>query len=115
MNWTDCRVVAFDTETTGLNPFDGDRVIEFGAVTLDVGPDGRVDRVTPTQFFLNPEIPIPRAASKVSGITDDDVADAPLFEERAQDIVDALEDNDDVQKVHHNAEISEEDLAALDA
>ncbi len=91
MNWTDCRVVAFDTETTGLNPFDGDRVIEFGAVALDVGPTGEVERVTPTQFFLNPEVPIPRAASKVSGITDDDVADAPLFADRAQDVVDALE------------------------
>ena len=34
---------------------------------------------------------------------------------KLMNIVDALEDNDDVQKVHHNAEISEEDLAALDA
>lgn len=92
MDWTDCRIVAFDTETTGLNPFDGDRVIEFGAVELTVSRDGQVADVSAVQFFLNPEIPIPRAASKVSGITDDDVADAPLFAERAQDVVDALSD-----------------------
>ncbi len=79
MKWVDCKVVAFDTETTGLNPFDGDRIIEFGAVELHIGADGRVDRVTHHQMFVNPEMPIPREASKVSGITDDDVADAPTF------------------------------------
>lgn len=92
MNWTDCRIVAFDTETTGLNPFDGDRVIEFGAVELTVDGAGEVTDVRPIQFFINPEIPIPRAASKVSGITDDDVADAPLFADQADAVVAALED-----------------------
>jgi len=92
MNWTDCRVVAFDTETTGLHAFDGDRVVEFGAVELSIGPDGRVDDVREVQFFINPEIPIPRMASKISGITDDDVADAPLFEEQAERVVEVLAD-----------------------
>ena len=32
ISWTDCRVIAFDTETTGLAFYDGDRIIEFGAV-----------------------------------------------------------------------------------
>lgn len=81
--WQRHRIVAFDTETTGLNAFDGDRVIEFGAVELHVSPTGEVDDVTAHQFFINPGIPIPRAASKVSGITDDDVADAPPFDEVA--------------------------------
>lgn len=83
MRWTDCRVVAFDTETTGLNPFDGDRLIEFGAVEIRVSADLRVTGVKRHDFFVNPGIPIPRAASKVSGITDDDVADAPDFDEKA--------------------------------
>lgn len=91
MRWKDRRIVAFDTETTGLNPFDGDRVIEFGAVELSLAPDGRVDSVKATGFFINPEIPIPRIASKISGITDDDVADAPLFGEVADRVVKALE------------------------
>lgn len=81
--WHQLRLVAFDTETTGLSPFDGDRVIEFAAVELHVGPDLQVQRVVAHDFLINPEIPIPRAASKVSGITDDDVADEPLFAERA--------------------------------
>ena len=45
MSWTDHRIVAFDTETTGLNPFDGDRVMEFGAVELTVDADYRVTAV----------------------------------------------------------------------
>ncbi len=40
MNWESCRLVAFDTETTGLSPFDGDRIIEFGAVEIVVDVDG---------------------------------------------------------------------------
>jgi DNA polymerase III epsilon subunit len=92
MRWRDCRLVAFDTETTGLSPFDGDRVIEFGAVELDVGPGGVVRKVTPHQWFINPERPIPRAASKVSGITDDDVADAPTFDAVARKTSDVLQD-----------------------
>lgn len=84
--WTRHRLVAFDTETTGLNAFDGDRVIEFGAVELLVGPDGEVEEAKPHQFFVNPGIPIPRAASKVSGITDDDVADAPPFDQVADEV-----------------------------
>lgn len=91
MHWTDCRIVAFDTETTGLNPFDGDRIIEFGAVELQIGADGAVEDVTHHQMFVNPEMPIPRAASKISGITDDDVADAPVFPRVAKKVQSVLE------------------------
>lgn len=90
--WTRHRLVAFDTETTGLNVFDGDKVIEFGAVELHVGADGGVEDVTHHQFFINPGIPIPRAASKVSGITDDDVADAPSFDQVAERVRKVLSD-----------------------
>ncbi|MCB9780654.1 MAG: 3'-5' exonuclease [Alphaproteobacteria bacterium] len=83
MRWTDCRIVAFDTETTGLRPFDGDRVIEFGAVELTVTPDMRVTDVQRHDFLINPGMPIPRDATKVSGIGDDAVADEPPFEKRA--------------------------------
>jgi len=93
MRWTDCRVVAFDTETTGLRPFDGDRIIEFGAVELQVDTDLRVTKATRHDFFINPGIPIPRESSKISGITDDDVADAPAFEERADVVRKLLADS----------------------
>ena len=92
MRWTDCRIVAFDTETTGLNPFDGDRVIEFGAVEFRMDESGSISKITPHQMLINPEMPIPRAASRVSGITDDQVADAPVFAKVARQIRSVLED-----------------------
>ncbi|NOY24328.1 MAG: 3'-5' exonuclease [Oligoflexia bacterium] len=92
MRWTDCRIVAFDTETTGLWPFDGDRIIEFGAVELQVGPDLRVVDAQRHDFLINPGIPIPRQSSKISGITDDKVADAPAFQERADTVRKLLSD-----------------------
>lgn len=92
MRWTDCRIVAFDTETTGLKPFDGDRIIEFGAVEIHVDPDLKVHGATRHDFLINPGMPIPRDASKISGITDDDVADEPPFEKRADAVRALLED-----------------------
>lgn len=92
MRWTDCRVVAFDTETTGLNAFAGDRIIEFGAVELDVDAEGRVTGTRAHNFLVNPGIPIPRAASRVSGITDEDVAKEPSFGKLAPRIREILSD-----------------------
>ncbi len=91
MLWRNTRIVAFDTETTGLDPLSGDRVIEFGAVTLEVDAGGRVSNVTAYDTFLQPGIPIPREASRISGITDDDVKDAPEFGEVVDEIVGRLE------------------------
>ena len=83
MKWKSLPIVAFDTETTGLEPFGGDRVIEFAAVVLRLGPDGRVaDRVDHT-FLINPERPIPRKVTEITGISESDVAGAPPFAEHA--------------------------------
>lgn len=92
MRWTDCRIVAFDTETTGLRPFEGDRVIEFGAVELMVDAGMHVTGVKHHQFMINPEMPIPREASRVSNITDDMVVDSPVFAKVASQIRAVLED-----------------------
>lgn len=92
MRWRTLPIVAFDTETTGLHPEDGHRVIEFAGVELRLAPDGSVDKVIPHQFLFKPTtptgelMPIPREASDVSGIKDEDVAHAPLFKEHAQAI-----------------------------
>ena len=83
MRWHDLPIIAFDTETTGLFPEDGHRVIEFAAIELHVDADGRPSRVVPHQFLFNPEMNIPREASEVSGLRDEDVASAPLFEKAA--------------------------------
>lgn len=86
MSWRDTPIVAFDTETTGLNPHDGDRVIEFAAVKLWVDGDGHVNRVEPFERLFNPGIPIPRKVTEITGIDDDTVADAPPFEDHAKEI-----------------------------
>lgn len=83
MRWKSLPIIAFDTETTGLNPEDGHRVIEFAGVEMRLGPDGKVDKVVPHHFLFNPGIPIPREATDVSGIRDEDVADKPKFEQHA--------------------------------
>lgn len=92
MRWTNCRIVAFDTETTGLRPFEGDRIIEFGAVEMIVDEGLSVTQVKHHQFMVNPEMPIPREASRVSGITDDMVVDAPVFSKLAAQIHAVLAD-----------------------
>ncbi len=92
MRWTDCRIVAFDTETTGLSPFDGDRIIEFGAVEIDVGPDGRVRGVKPHQFFVDPEMPIPSKVARLTGITEEHLRGAPVFAKVAARVRDLLAD-----------------------
>ncbi|MBM76347.1 MAG: hypothetical protein CMK59_13160 [Proteobacteria bacterium] len=86
MQWQDIRIVAFDTETTGLYAFSGDRIIEFGAVEIFLAPDLSVKSVERHNFLINPEMPIPREASAVSGITDVMVAQSPPFAVRAEQI-----------------------------
>jgi len=75
------RLVVLDTETTGLHPANGDRMVSVGLVEL---VNGRRDREYHT--LINPQRPIPADATAVHGLTDADVADAPLF----ADIVDSV-------------------------
>ncbi len=69
------RQIVLDTETTGLEPSQGHRVIEIGAVEL-------VDRrLTGRQFhrYLNPEREVEAGALEVHGLSDEFLADKPLF------------------------------------
>lgn len=92
MDWKNCRIVAFDTETTGLQSYNGDRIIEFGAVELRVDENGQVTDVREFPFLINPERLIPRESSNVCGIYDKDVADKPIFSAVADEIWDILND-----------------------
>lgn len=87
MRWRHLPIVAFDTETTGLDPFGGDRIIEFAAVVLQIAPDGTVDG-TPAvhSWLINPGMPIPRISAELTGISDRDVAGKPPFSEVASDL-----------------------------
>jgi DNA polymerase-3 subunit epsilon len=69
------RQIVLDTETTGLDPLQGHRVIEIGCLEL-------VNRrLTGRQFhvYLNPEREVEHGAFKVHGISDEFLADKPLF------------------------------------
>lgn len=69
------REIVLDTETTGLDPLRGDRVVEIGAVELEnLIPTGRV-----FHSYFNPGRPIPPEATRVHGLTDEFLADKPLF------------------------------------
>lgn len=79
------RFVVLDTETTGLDPTK-DRLIEIGLVEIvDRRVTGRVFHT-----YLNPEQSIDPGASVVHGIYDADVAEAPLFRDKAQDILEFI-------------------------
>ena len=80
--------VVFDFETTGLNPFDGDRIIEMSAVRVT---DDEVSDTFST--LVNPEQPISPEATMVNGITDDMVADAPCMKEALTDFIDFIGDD----------------------
>ncbi len=86
MSWRSLSIVAFDTETTGFFPETGDRVIEFAGVEFTMNPDGTVAGMVEHQYLINPERPIPREATEVSKIRDEDVARAPLFAAVAEKI-----------------------------
>lgn len=90
------REIVFDTETTGLSPEEGDRVLEIACVeTRDRRPTGRS-----WNRLINPQRLIPEEATKIHGRTDADVLDAPFF----SDVVDEfLTFVGDAPMVAHNA------------
>jgi len=90
------REIVLDTETTGLDPADGHRIIEIGCVELmDHLPTGRS-----YQAYLNPERAIPIEAQRVHGISDEFLADKPLFAAIADELMEFL---GDAPLVIHNA------------
>ena len=97
------RQIVLDTETTGLNARLGDRVIEIGCIEL-------VNRrPTDNHFhrYLNPEHAIDEGASKVHGMTLEDLADKPRFAEIAGEFVEYLRG---AELIIHNASFDVEFL-----
>lgn len=90
MQWKHLPIVAFDTETTGLQPFAGDRIIEFAAVTLSFNDEGSIEVVSSDSWLIDPQIPIPKKVTEITGINDSDVAGKPRFHEVAPKIFDLL-------------------------
>ncbi len=77
------REIILDTETTGLSPERGDRIVEIGCVELvNYTPTGN-------EFhkYLNPEREMSEGAYRVSGLSDDFLKDKPYFKEIANDLI----------------------------
>ena len=90
------REIVLDTETTGLNPRGGDRLIEIGCVELiNRYPTGREYHV-----FINPERDVPAEAQAVHGISTEFLLDKPLFSALAGEFVEFI---GDATLVIHNA------------
>lgn len=68
----------FDTETTGLDPRRGDRIIEIAGVRI---VDGKIEEEKVFVSLVNPEKTIPWEAKQVHKISDEDVADAPTIDQ----------------------------------
>jgi DNA polymerase-3 subunit epsilon len=78
-------LVFFDLETTGIN-ISKDRIVEIAI--LKVFPNGKEESRTRR---INPEMPIPPEATKIHGITDDDVKDCPPFKAVAKSLAALIE------------------------
>jgi DNA polymerase-3 subunit epsilon len=90
------REIVMDTETTGLDPADGHRIVEIGAVELvNLLPTGRV-----YHQYINPERPVPREAENIHGLGNEFLRDKPVFARIATDFLDFIGDS---TLVIHNA------------
>ena len=90
------RQVVLDTETTGLSPATGDRLVEIGCVELvNHLPSGKTFHV-----YLNPQRSMPEEAFRVHGLSDEFLADKPLFSAVAADFRAFI---DDATLIIHNA------------
>jgi len=99
------REIVIDTETTGLDPANGDRLIELGCVEI-------INRIpTGREFhrYLNPERDVHRDAVAVHGLTAEFLKDKPLFKDVVEEFLDFL---GDAPLVAHNASF---DMAFINA
>ena len=90
------REIIFDTETTGLDPKTGDRMVEIGCIEM-------VNRVPTGETFhcyFNPDRDMPAAAEAVHGLSIGFLSDKPRFHERAGELLEFLGDS---MLVAHNA------------
>ena len=101
----DVREIVLDTETTGLDPFQGHRLVEIGCVEL-------VNRIPSGQSFhsyFNPERDVPAEAFDIHGLSAEFLKDKPLFGEIVEDLIAFI---GDAPLVAHNAAF---DLGFLNA
>jgi DNA polymerase-3 subunit epsilon len=90
------REIVFDTETTGLDPGQGDRLVEIGCIELvNRFPTGKT-----FHCYFNPERDMPEQAKAIHGLTSEFLKDKPLFAHKVDEIIAFL---GEAQLVAHNA------------
>ena len=102
---TDTRQVILDTETTGLEPARGHRVIEIGCIEMK--DRRKTDRVL--HYYINPEREIEDDAAEIHGLTREQLEGEPVFEDIADLLIDFIRDS---EVIIHNAPF---DVAFIDA
>jgi DNA polymerase-3 subunit epsilon len=91
------REIALDTETTGLDPYSGHRIVEIGAVEMD----NHIRTGNHFHIYLNPERDMPPEAERVHGLSIDFLRDKPLFRTIADSFLEFIGDS---PLVIHNAQ-----------
>jgi DNA polymerase-3 subunit epsilon len=91
------RLIMLDTETTGLSPQNGDRMVEIGAIEVS---HRKLCPERTFHYYLNPERHIPEVVVRIHGIDDEKVKDKPTFEEVADEFLAFIRD---ATLVIHNA------------
>lgn len=99
------REIVLDTETTGLDPQAGDRIVEIGCVELI----NHVPSGITWQHYFNPQCAMPKEAFAVHGLSDEFLSDKPLFVDLKQSFLEFI---GDARLVIHNAEF---DIGFLNA
>lgn len=99
--------ITLDTETTGLDAKNGDRIIEIGCVRLD-GRSTTDNEQDYLQIYINPERDIPPEVTEIHGITNEKVANCPTFAEVADQFIEFVRG---AELLIHNAEF---DVGFLD-
>lgn len=90
------REIIFDTETTGFDPHNGDRMVEIGCIEMV----GRVLTGNTFHAYFNPERDMPMAAEQVHGLSTKFLSDKPLFADKAAELLAFI---GDAPLVAHNA------------
>jgi DNA polymerase-3 subunit epsilon len=90
------REIVFDTETTGLNPAGGDRIVEIGCVEIV----NRVESGRHFHCYFNPERDMAFEAEAIHGLSTIFLSDKPLFLDKADELLDFIADS---PLVAHNA------------
>lgn len=90
------REIVFDTETTGLSPANGDRMVEIGCVEMF----NRVETGRTFHSYFNPGRPMPREAEAVHGLSDRFLSDKPGFDTVCEALLEFIGDS---PLVAHNA------------